>query len=77
MATMVEIKQPSTLDLEEMISDLMGKPSWGMVRPVLMDQEPVLSLQAKNSMQHMFTSVPNPGHWEAMLSTRQTPASGI
>lgn len=77
MAAMVEIKHPSTLDLEQMISDLMGKPGWGMVRPVLMDQEPVLGLQAKNSMQHTFTSVPNSGHWEAMLSTRQTPASGI
>ena len=42
MAAMVEIQHASTLNLEQMISDLMGKPGWGMVRPVLVDQEPIL-----------------------------------
>lgn len=55
MAAMVEIQQASTLNLEQMISDVMGKPGWGMVRPVLVDQEPILGFQTKNSMQHMPT----------------------
>ncbi len=55
MAAMVEIQHSSTLNLEQMISDLMGKPGWGTIRSILVDQEPVLGLQTKNSMQHMFT----------------------
>lgn len=55
MAAMVEIQHASTLNLEQMISDVMGKPGWGMVRPVLVDQEPILGFQTKNSMQHILT----------------------
>lgn len=55
MASMVHVEHPSTLNLEQMISQLMGKPGWGMVRPVLMDQESVLGLQTKNTIQHMLT----------------------
>jgi hypothetical protein len=55
MAAMVEIQHSSTLNLEQMISDLMGKPGCRTIRSILVDQEPVLGLQTKNSMQHMFT----------------------
>ena len=50
MPAMVQIQHTSPLDLEQMVTNLMGKPCRRMVRSVLMDQEPVFSLQTKDTI---------------------------
>jgi hypothetical protein len=41
---MVQIQHAAPLDLEQMITNLLRKPRWGMVRSILVDQESIFSL---------------------------------
>jgi hypothetical protein len=41
VSSVMQIENATPLDVKEMVSNLVGKPGWGMVRLVLVDQESV------------------------------------
>src|SRR6185312_10089858 len=77
MPAMVQIQHTSPLDLEEMVTDLMGKPCRRMVRPILVDQESVFSLQTKDTIQHEITRVMGSDPSEASFATHRPSALDI
>ena len=52
MPTMMKIKHPSPLDMEEVIADFMGKPGWRMIGTVFMNEKTIFGLKSKDAVQH-------------------------
>ena len=46
VSSVVQIENAAPLDVKEMVSNLVGKPGGGMVRPVLIHQESVFGLKS-------------------------------
>ncbi len=53
MSSVVQIKNAASLDMKEMVSNLVGKPGGGMIRMVLIHQESVFGFKSKNTVQHL------------------------
>ena len=53
VSSVVQIENASPLDVKEMVSNLVGKPGRGMIRPVLIHQEPVFGFKSENTVQHL------------------------
>ena len=53
VSSMVKIEHASPLNVKKMISNLVGKPGGGMVRPVLIHQESVFGFKSENTVQHL------------------------
>jgi hypothetical protein len=53
MSPVVQIEDASPLNVKEMISNFVGKPGGGMIRPVLIHQEPVFGFKSENTVQHL------------------------
>ena len=52
MPAMVQIKDTAPLNVEHLIANAMGEPGGGMFRPVLIDQQAVLSFEPENPIEH-------------------------
>ena len=52
VSSVVQIEHTSTLDMKEMVSNLVSKPGGGMIRLVLIDQESVFGFKPENTVQH-------------------------
>ncbi len=53
MSPVMQIENAAPLDVEEMVSNLVGKPGRGMVGPVLIHQESVFRFESENTVQHL------------------------
>lgn len=53
MSSVVQIENASPLNVKEMVSNLVGKPGGGMVRPVLIHQESVFGFESEDTVQHL------------------------
>ena len=53
MSPMVQIEYTSSLNMKEVISDLVSKPGGGMIRLILIHQEPVFGFKSENTVQHL------------------------
>jgi hypothetical protein len=53
VSSVVEVEHASSLNVKEMVSNLVGKPGRGMVRPVLIHQESVFGFESENTVQHL------------------------
>ena len=51
--SMVQIEHAAPLNVKEMVSNLVGKPGGGMIRPVLIHQESVFGFKSENTVQHL------------------------
>jgi hypothetical protein len=49
----VQIEDASPLNVKEMVSNLVGKPDRGMIRPLLIHQESVFGFKSENTVQHL------------------------
>ena len=54
---MMHIQHALTLDIENMISNLVSEPGGRMVRTIVMNEKTVLGLQAEDAVQHGVTAV--------------------
>ena len=52
VAPVVQIEHTAPLDVEEMVANLVGKPSRGMIGLVLIHQESVFGFKPENTVQH-------------------------
>jgi len=50
VSSVVQIENASPLDVKEMVSNLVGKPGRGMIRPVLIHQESVFGFKSENTV---------------------------
>jgi hypothetical protein len=50
VTTMVQIKDASSLNVKEMVSNLVGEPGGGMIGPVLIHQESVFGFESENTV---------------------------
>ena len=53
VSSVVQIENASPLNVKEMVSNLVGKPGGGMIRPVLIHQESVFGFKSENTVQHL------------------------
>ena len=53
VSPVVQIEHASPLNVKEMVSNLVGKPGRGMIRPVLIHQESVFGFESENTVQHL------------------------
>ena len=53
MPAMVQIENATPLDVKEMVSNLVGKPSGRMIGLVLIHQEAIFGFKSKNTVQHL------------------------
>ena len=53
VSPVVQIEDAASLDVKEMVSNPVGKPGRGMVRPVFIHQESVFGFQSENTVQHL------------------------
>ncbi len=53
MSPVMQIENAAPLDVEEMVSNLVGKPGRGMVGLVLIHQESVFRFESENTVQHL------------------------
>ena len=53
MSPVVEIKDAATLDVKEVVSNLVGKPGRGMIGLILIHQESVFGFKSENTVQHL------------------------
>ena len=51
--TMMQIQHATTLNVKQMVANLVGKPGRGMVRLVLIHQESVFGFKSENTVQHL------------------------
>ena len=53
VSSVMQVEHASSLNVKEMVSNLVGKPGGGMVRPVLIHQESVFGFESENTVQHL------------------------
>ena len=52
MAAVVQIKDTTPLNVEHLIANAMGEQGGGMFRPVLIDQQAILSFEPEDPIEH-------------------------
>jgi hypothetical protein len=53
VSPVVQVEHTAPLNVKEMVSNFVGEPGRGMVRPVLIHQEPVFGFKPENTVQHL------------------------
>jgi len=53
MPSVVQIKHAASLNVKEMVSNLVGIPCRGMVGPIMIHQESVFGFKSENTVQHL------------------------
>jgi hypothetical protein len=53
VSPVVKIEDASTLNVEEMVSNLVREPGRGMIGPLLIHQESVFGFESENTVQHL------------------------
>lgn len=53
MAAVVQIQDPATIDVKDVVPDALSHPRRRMVRPILVDQEAVFRFKPEDTIQHV------------------------
>ena len=53
MASVMEVQHTPLLDMEDVVTNPVRQPGWGMFGAVLIDQQPIFRLKPENTVQHL------------------------